>query len=130
MSQLRSQVAQLRQETATFRAGMEAAKARLRPRADQARAERVEAKRQLRRDFGEGKVDPADRALVARVLDGQTTWHAVMNGQDVHPTATGYRARLTDQVRGVVDHLNEVDQDLSDDLKQTRRGSEAARGCP
>lgn len=127
MPQLRSQASRLRQEAAVFRDRMEQAKAQLQPRADQARAEREEATRQLRRDLQEGAVEAADRALLARVVGGETTWHDVMSGADAHPAATDYRARFTARFRDALERLVEADEDLSRDVREVRQASEATR---
>lgn len=116
MAQLRSQVSAFREETAAFREQMERLKTELRPRAERASADRSEAMEELRRDFADKRVPEEDRALIARVLGGETTWHDVLSGIDEHATAVDYRNRFGAEFSRSVEQLAADDEDLAQAL--------------
>ncbi len=130
MAQLRSQVGTFREETAAFREQTERAKTELRPRAEKARADRAEAMVELRRDFADRRVPEEDRALISRVLGGETTWYDVLSGIDEHPTAVDYRARLGAEFSHGVEQLAADDEDLAQALSDAQpddRGEDPRR---
>jgi hypothetical protein len=130
MAELRTTVNRLRAETAAFRDRMEQVKADLAPRVEQARADREAAMAELRHDFANGQVPAQDRALVERVLTGQTTWRAVYSGEDEHWTAVEHRERFGRELSDGVERLVREDDDLADLLHdlQRRTGPEGQHG--
>ncbi|HXH78334.1 hypothetical protein [Nocardioides sp.] len=130
MAQLRSQVAGLREQTAAFRDRMEQAKAQLQPRAERARADRAEAQQELRRQFEQNDLPDEDRALVARVLKRETTWHDVMSGADEHATAVDYRARFATQFNAAVEQVAAEDDELAQALSDAQQAAGDRPGSP
>lgn len=130
MAELRTTVGRLRAETAAFRDRMEQVKADLAPRTERARADREAAMAELRHDFTNGQLPAQDRALVERVLTGQTTWRAVYSGEDEHWTAVEHRERFGRELSDGVAQLVREDDDLADLLRdlQRRTGSEGRHG--
>ncbi len=130
MAELRTTVSRLRAETAAFRDRMEQVKADLAPRVERARADREAAMAELRHDAANGQVPAQDRALVQRVLDGQTTWRAVYSGEDDHWTAVEHRERFGRELSEGVEQLVREDDELADLLHdlQRRTGEERRRG--
>lgn len=121
MAELRTTVSRLRAETAAFRDRMEQVKADLAPRAERARAEREAAAAELRHDLANGQVPAQDRALVERVIDGQTTWRAVYSGEDDHWTAVEHRERFGRELSEGVEQLVREDDELADLLHDLQR---------
>jgi hypothetical protein len=121
MAELRTTVSRLRAETAAFRDRMVQAKAALEPRAERARADRQAAMADLRHDLNNGQVPAQDRALVERVLTGQTTWRAVYSGEDDHWTAVEHRERFGRELSDGVEQLVHEDDELADLLRDLQR---------
>jgi hypothetical protein len=120
MAELRTTVARVRAETAAFRERMERARAELAPRVERARADREVAMEELRHEFRNGQVPAEDRALVQRVLDGETTWRAVYSGEDDHWTAVQHRERFGAELTAGVERLVEDDPDVASWLAEVR----------
>jgi hypothetical protein len=121
MAELRTTVGRLRAETAAFRDRMERAKADLEPRIERARADREAAMAELRHDLNNGQVPAQDRALVERVVSGQTSWRAVYSGEDDHWTAVEHRERFGRELSDGVEQLVREDDDFADLLHDLQR---------
>jgi hypothetical protein len=121
LAELRTTVGRLRADTAAFRDRMVKAKAALEPRVERARADRQAAMADLRHDLDNGQVPAQDRALVERVLTGQTDWRAVYSGEDDHWTAVEHRERFGHELSDGVERLVREDDELADLLRDLQR---------
>ena len=116
-------MAPVRAETAAFRERMERARADLAPRVEQARADREAPAEELRHDARNGQVPAEDRALVQRVVDGETTWRAVYSGEDDHWAAVQHRERFGEELAAGVERLSLEDPELASLLAEARLAS-------
>lgn len=130
MAELRTMVARLRNDNAAFRDRMERAKADLQPRVERARADREQAMAELRDDYNNGQVPAEDRALIRRIMQGETTWRAVFTGEDDHWTAVDYRERFGGELAAGVDELVQGDEELASWLNEVQRRTDPARDDP
>lgn len=124
MAELRTNAMRLRAQAADLKDRMNRLNADLQPEAARIRAERDAALAEAAKEYRDGDVPVEDRPLVKRVVDGDTTWRAVMTGEDEHPTAVAYRARMGEAFTEVVERIKLEDDEFAAELDDARRGTE------
>lgn len=125
LSEMRTRLARLRQDTQAIRAEAEAARDAVRAQAEQSRAERDQALAALHRAARNGELGGVGRRLAERVEEGDARWVDVLHERDPSPDAALLRRDTGRAVGDLVDRLSEDDPDLA---RRTGREGGSGRG--
>lgn len=112
LSELRTLVARLRQETETIRTSMEEIGVSVRDQLQESREERDRALAGLAAAARAGELGDPGHRLARRIDDGETSWLAVLHERDPDPDAAALRRSAGTAVQSLVDRLAEQDPQL------------------
>lgn len=112
LAELRTVVARAREQAHQLAREARAGRAALQAQRAQLRAEREKLEGDARAAYRNGTLGHEERALMARIERGETTWTAVAHGTDDHWTAVGLRSAVGEQVEAEVEALRADDPEF------------------
>lgn len=119
----------VRERLGSIQAEIEALRAEMERDREQDDKDRAEDEERARR----GDLGPAAQELQGRLDRNETTMAAVLSGQDSHWSAVQMRRTFVDNVRQVIDELEESDPEFAADYREAatlRAGQESGQWTP
>lgn len=110
--ELRTVVLRAREQALGLAQEAEAMKAELAELREQLAGERREEEQAVRDALRNGQLPPEQRALVERIERGETSWRAVVHGEDDHWSAQDFRTDLGDRLGALVEELRRDDPEF------------------
>ncbi|MDN4162856.1 hypothetical protein [Nocardioides abyssi] len=112
LAELRTVVLRAREQALGLAREAEAMKAELSRMREELVRERREEEQAARDALRNGQLPPEQRALVERIERGETTWRAVVHGEDDHWSAQDFRTDLGGRLEDLVQELRETDPEF------------------
>lgn len=117
-AEFRSAIAEIQGLTDTLRHDSAGLLEQVRAERDALRETRERCTNELAAAARAGEQGPARRELQRRLDLEQTTWRAVMSGQDEHWSAVEVRAEVVGDARRTIDELEKDDPEFSESYRE------------
>ncbi|MFC4783644.1 hypothetical protein ACT8ZV_04170 [Nocardioides sp. MAHUQ-72] len=112
LAELRTVVLRAREQAMQVTLTAQRARAALQAERDRLRQQRDDSERALRDDLRAGRLDPGSRQVAERLERGETSWRAVLSGQDDERSSSQFRESVGERTRAIVAELREHDPEF------------------